>query len=317
MKKILLLALLISGAAFAHKFDNTQIDSQTIETKYGTLYFEKEGKGPVIVLIAGGPGGSHASFHPTFSTLAEKFTLIYLDNIGRGRSARLPEGQEYTVERDVEDIEEIRKYLKVEKISIVGHSYGAMPALSYAQLYSQHTEKLVLASTPLDAKQWQSAIDENNRFLKSQYPDVLQKIAELRKTDDSTNKNKMSELNNILPDRTWANMENKRKRWRSNDPSDVNNEAVFISIAGRDSDIKLNGTIVNYKPLSLIGKLKSPILLCVGRYDYVTPPRISYELLSQLPTGLASIQVFEQSGHRPWVEESDLYISKISLFLRP
>src|SRR4051794_38907193 len=51
----------------------------------GRIYYEREGEGPPIVLVAGGPGGSHASFHPWFSRLADAHTVIYFDNIGRGR----------------------------------------------------------------------------------------------------------------------------------------------------------------------------------------------------------------------------------------
>lgn len=313
--KRLLLALLLPTSVLAHEITNGKFESYLIDTKYGSLYFEKEGVGPVVVLVAGGPGGSHASFHPTFSTLSNKFTVIYLDNIGRGRSARLLKGKQYTVERDVEDIEAVRKFLGVDTISVIGHSYGAMPALSYAEAYPNHTSKLVLASSPIDGHYWQSAIDEDKQFLKSQYPDVLQKIIELRSSTDIDAAKKIVDLNNFLPDRSWANLENKTKRWRSNDPVDKSNQDVYTSIAGEDADAELSGTILTYQPLSKIEKIKSPILICTGRHDYVTPPRIAFELQSKLPKNLTSIQIFEKSGHRPWAEESELYLIKISEFL--
>src|SRR5947209_4351442 len=73
----------------------------------GKIYYEKEGKGPVVIIIAGGPGGDHSSFHPFFSLLAKDHTVVYFDNIGRGKSDALKDPNGYTVERDAEDVEDL------------------------------------------------------------------------------------------------------------------------------------------------------------------------------------------------------------------
>src|SRR5579863_3813774 len=50
------------------------------------LWYESEGSGEALVLIAGGPGISHDYFHPYFSALQDSFRVIYFDAFGRGKS---------------------------------------------------------------------------------------------------------------------------------------------------------------------------------------------------------------------------------------
>ena len=54
---------------------------------------------------------------------------------------------DYTLENNVEDIEALRKHLGLEKICILGTSYGGMVAQGYATRYPKHVEKLILAVT--------------------------------------------------------------------------------------------------------------------------------------------------------------------------
>src|SRR2546423_7907861 len=93
-----------------------------INTPDGKIYYEQEGQGPIVILVAGGPGGPHTSFHPFFSRLASDHTVVYFDNIGRGRSDQLKDPKRYTVWRDAEDIEQLRRALGADKIDVIGHS---------------------------------------------------------------------------------------------------------------------------------------------------------------------------------------------------
>src|SRR3970282_2567419 len=51
------------------------------------LWIDEEGEGEPLLLLAGGPGHSHLTFHPYFSALADAYRVIYVDYRGRGRSA--------------------------------------------------------------------------------------------------------------------------------------------------------------------------------------------------------------------------------------
>ena len=79
---------------------------------------EVEGKGEPLLLIAGGRGFSHAYLHPFFSALADHCQLIYFDAFGTGKSGRAKAPDDYTVARDVDNIESLRSSLGFDHISI-------------------------------------------------------------------------------------------------------------------------------------------------------------------------------------------------------
>jgi proline iminopeptidase len=88
------------------------------------LWYESEGQGPALVLVAGGPGSSHEYFHPYFTPLAAHYRVVYFDAFGRGKSDKAAKPSEYSFARDVDDLEGLRAALKLGRISVFGHSYG-------------------------------------------------------------------------------------------------------------------------------------------------------------------------------------------------
>jgi proline iminopeptidase len=92
------------------------------------LWYETEGQGEPLVLVAGGPGESHKEFDPFFSRLADRFQVIYFDPLGVGQSGRAKSRSEYTFAREVEDLEGLRKALGLSQINLLGHSFGGMVA---------------------------------------------------------------------------------------------------------------------------------------------------------------------------------------------
>lgn len=113
----------------------------------GKLYYEEEGQGIPLVLINGGPGGTHQGFHPYFSQIKDIARIIYYDQRGTGKSSSDDTGETYTVKQAVEDLESLRKDLKIDKWAVLGHSYGGLLAQCYALTYPQNCVGLILAAS--------------------------------------------------------------------------------------------------------------------------------------------------------------------------
>lgn len=284
-------------------------------SKDGNVYFEKEGSGPPVIVVAGGPGGSHASFHPFFSRLAGQHTVIYFDSIGRGRSDRLKDKGKYTVQRDAEDIEAIRKYLGYEQVSVIGHSYGGMPALAYAIKYPKNLRRLVLSDTLHSAAGFQDNIDACNDHVRRQHPDVWEKLMAARakgvkSSDDAYQELYGSSFNDIY----FYDEGAARRLFRSGDPKDGFNSDIYGAMLGDDPEWKVGGAMSRFDARPGMRRLRVPTLICVGRYDRVALPKVAYEMSKLIPG--SKLEVFEKSGHRPWLEESDLYFDRVLEFLR-
>ena len=289
---------------------------QYIATRQGRLYYEREGHGPPVVLVAGGPGGGHTSFHPWFSRLAASHTVIYFDNIGRGRSDRLKDPSGYTVERDADDIEALRRALGFETITVLGHSYGGMPALAYALKYPQHINHLILSDTLLNADTFQQNIDNCNREAAARFPDVWAKLTALRARGVKTGSEEYEDLyGGTTADLYWFNPDNAAKLYHSGDKTAALNFDVYRAMIGDDPEWIVGGTMKGYDPSPRMKGLAVPTLVCVGRFDRVAFPKIAQEIKDALPPASSRLVVFERSGHRPWVEEADLYFQTVSTFL--
>ncbi|WP_242111681.1 alpha/beta fold hydrolase [Luteimonas aquatica] len=112
------------------------------------LYVKVAGQGPVCIFVHGGPGQGSLSFEKMGGQALESFlTLVYLDQRGSGKSAN---AKDYHLDRVVQDIEEVRQALGVDKPCLIAHSFGGILAVAYAQRHPQHVSRLVMANTSLD-----------------------------------------------------------------------------------------------------------------------------------------------------------------------
>ncbi|MBU7580086.1 MAG: proline iminopeptidase-family hydrolase, partial [Porphyrobacter sp.] len=111
-----------------------------------------QGATPVI-LIHGGPGGTHTGFGEMLSLADERPVIIY-DQLDSGLSDRPEDPANWRVERFVAEIEAIREELGVERWHVIGHSWGSALALEYAAAHPQRTASTVLAGTFLSTAQW-------------------------------------------------------------------------------------------------------------------------------------------------------------------
>jgi hypothetical protein len=120
------------------------LDVKRIDAGDATLYVEEEGSGVPLVLINGGPGGTHHYFHPWFSRAKGYARVIYYDQRGTGLSDFTPGVGGYTVEQAVADLDGIREALGIEQWVLLGYSYGGFLAQYYATLHPENVAGLIL-----------------------------------------------------------------------------------------------------------------------------------------------------------------------------
>jgi proline iminopeptidase len=109
------------------------------------VFITKKGEGDPIVFLHGGPGGSSDYFLPHMEPLGKSFQIIFYDQTGCGRS-EVEEGHSYSIDDEVNNLEEIRKALNLEKMTLFGESWGSILALSYASKHPDRIHKLILTA---------------------------------------------------------------------------------------------------------------------------------------------------------------------------
>jgi len=128
-----------------------------IQCNGNNLNYQKLGVGPQVVMCHGLVFGSIATWYFTAAaTLASRFEVILYDQRGHGKSDLAASGYDLdTLTSDLDClVTHFHKADRVEGVSLVGHSYGALVALNYALQHPGQVTKLVLIDAPLPASRY-------------------------------------------------------------------------------------------------------------------------------------------------------------------
>jgi proline iminopeptidase len=120
--------------------------SETVEINGVKHFIEKMGSGEPLLVVHGGPGIFHDYLVPHFQTLAKKYEVIFYDQRGCGKTAFPKDTSSINIETFVEDLEGIRQHLKIDKLNLIGHSWGSLLSINYAKKYPNNLKRLILVS---------------------------------------------------------------------------------------------------------------------------------------------------------------------------
>ena len=128
-----------------------------IAVEGGSVYVRINGRldsgRPPVVMIHGGPGGTHAGFLPA-TALADQRAVILYDQLDSGQSDRPGDPRNWRVARFVDEVERIRVALGIPRWHVVGHSWGGMVALEYGARRPAALAGLALASPLVSTRSW-------------------------------------------------------------------------------------------------------------------------------------------------------------------
>ncbi len=127
------------------------------------LYYRTLGEGDPILVLHGGPGMNHDYFLPQLGQLAETNQLIFFDQRASGRSALNPDSVQMSMDQLVEDIESLRAFFELDKMTLMSHSWGGVLALWYAKKYPKNLKKLVLINSTAPNQHYEGWIDSVRR----------------------------------------------------------------------------------------------------------------------------------------------------------
>lgn len=315
MKKLffLLTCFLALAASAQITYPDSQTDGKYITVNGARLWVVTVGKGDPLILVSGGPGGAHVGLR-RFDTLASHYMLIYFDAFGRGKSDTAKNVKDYTIERDIEDIEGLRTALHLDKINVLGHSYGGVVAQGYAVKYPQHVKHLVLANTFHSFVMWQENDDNSNHEIKTNYPEVWDSLMRIREKGAVSSDALHQEIYGQVPyGFLYAyNPDNFRSRGAKPYPNAMNTK-LYYQMVGKDGDFIVGNDIGNFDLRQQLKNLPMPVLIYGGRYDRVAVPRMMVKYKDYCPQ--ARFVMFEHSGHNPQVEEPQALFALLNNFL--
>jgi proline iminopeptidase len=253
---------------------------------------------PVAFLLHGGPGGDHTGFKPAFSPLAERMQLVYVDHRGQGRSARGPK-ETYTLDNNVDDLEALRLHLGLDKMVVIGVSYGGMVALAYASRYPESVSHLIaIVTAPSFAflERARSIVEERGSDEQKAMADVLWRGA----FESEEQLRDYYQVMGPLYSRRFNAEEAKERRERGILCVDAINEGF-------------GGFLRTYDVTEDLAKITAPTLVIGGKHDWICAPEFSEQIASMIPN--ADLRIFEDSAHSVAADEHDALMDVIKGFI--
>ena len=272
----------------------------------GKVWYKSVGAGakPPLLTLHGGPGFPHDYLEP-LAALADERPVIFYDQLGCGKSDRPDDPALWRIERFVEELGQIRAALGLEKIHLLGHSWGTMLAVDYALTRPAGLQRLILASPCLNIPRWLDDLAEYRRQLPLEVQATLTRH-EAAGTTDSEEYN-------------TATMEFYRRHVCRLDPwppllqqtLDGMGLPVYLGMWG-PNEFYMTGNLNTYDRSPRLPEISIPTLFTCGRYDEATPETTqSYQSL--LPG--AQLQIFEAASHMPHLEQPEAYLKTLRAFL--
>ena len=294
--------------------DASRVDEGYVPFRGGRTWYrsvaaasEDDARLPLLCLH-GGPGANWLHLKP-YEALAEERRVVFYDQIGSGNSG-LEEPHEVSIwqpELFVEEIGVVREALGLERVHVLGHSWGGMLGMQYATEQPEGLASLIVESSPPSVPDWMPEVARLRSELPPEVEATLREHEEAGTTDS--------------PEYEEASMVFYRRHVCRTDPwpdwlvecfekLEANPE-VYHAMNG-PSEFHVIGTIRDWDITPRLGRIQVPTLIFSGRHDEVTPA--CTEASHRAIPGSEYV-VLDESSHMAQAEQPEEALELVRRFL--
>ena len=279
-----------------------------VEVTGGRVWYARSGppgRTPLLVLH-GGPGAASYYVEPLAEAIAEHRPTVWYDQLGCGRSEKPDDPSLWTVGRSVEELDQVRRALGLERCHLLGQSWGGWLAIDYMCRDPRGIAGLVLASTSASIPQF---VAEARRLIEELPEPARTALIELGARGEYDS-----------PAYLEATKEFYRRHLCRLDPvpeamaktvQELDGNQVYLTMNG-PTEFDVIGLLRDWDRSGDLHRIAAPTLVTCGRYDEITPA-----CSETIRAGIAGARmvVFEHSAHCAHLEEPELYARTVEDFL--
>jgi proline-specific peptidase len=260
-----------------------------------------------LLCLHGGPGVPHDYLEPLEAIAASGRRVIFYDQLGCGNSDHPDDPSLWTTDLFVEELKHVRVALGLDRVHILGQSWGGMLAMQYAITQPAGLASLILASSPSSIPLWVTAANQ----LRQQLPvDVQQTLTrhEQAGTTDS-------------PEYLTAMLVFYRRHVCRLDPWPACVTRAFDKLTAfpqvyhtmwGPTEFYVTGNLKHWDVTPHLHRIQSPTLITAGKYDEATE-----DVIAPVQKGIRQSKriVFEESSHMSHVEQAADFVAAANRFL--
>ena len=269
------------------------------------LHYKTFGSGKPILIINGGPGMNCEGFSGIAQELAKmNYQTIIYDQRGTGKSTvENANSENITMDLMVEDIENLRKHLKINQWSILGHSFGGIMETYYATKHPETIEKLIFSSSVGVTMKFTSYVQDR----------LSNNLTKIQKDSLSFFQKKLDNGDNSI--------ETLKQRAKYLANAYVFDKSKAPIIAERLTQTKFEINTLVFQDLRKIKfdcsksfkNFKKPVLVLQGKNDIITTETAT-EIAAAFPN--SKLILMDDCGHYGWLDANKLYFNSINNFLK-
>jgi proline-specific peptidase len=280
-------------------------DTGYVEVPGGRVWYRSVGEGGVPLLcLHGGPGFPH-DYLEELEGLADRRRVVFYDQLGCGRSDRPDADSLWTVERFVEELATVREALGLERLHLVGSSWGGMLAMQYMLDRQPALESLILCSSPASIPRW---VQDCGQLL-SELPEDVQETIRRHEDEGFTD----------CPEYAAAILVFYKRHVCRLDPWPPGLERSFAGAGlqvyhymNGPSEFTVVGTLKDWDVTERLAEIGVPTLLVGGRHDECRPEHLA-DMQARIPG--SELVILEESSHLSFAEERDRFLDVMNGFL--
>jgi proline iminopeptidase len=279
-----------------------------VNRKY-KVWTKKIGSGPIKVLtLHGGPGFSHEYLEALESFLPQAgIEMYYYDQLGCSNSDQPDDPSLWNLPRYVEEVEEVRQGLGLERFVLYGHSWGGILAIEYALKYQQNLRGLVISNMAAGIEAFLKRISWWKLQLQ---PATRARLQELEAKQDYDS----PDYERIMMEEVYPQMICRIKPW----PNSVDrafrhaNEKIYVQMQGK-SEFLVTGNLKDWERWDRLHEIKVKTLTIGAQYDEMDPADMK-KMAALMPN--ASYGFCPDGSHLCMWDDQVVYFRHLLGFLR-
>ena len=260
----------------------------------------------ILLLLNGGPGlPCNYLRDPHIPLVDEGYRIVAFDQLGCGRSDRPDDKALWNISRYVEEVEIVRKTLGLNKVHLLGQSWGGWLSIEYALTYPDSICSLILANTCGDLPHLTVELNRMRAALGSETVAMMLHHEAAGTLDHPEYQAAITILNYRHVCRL--------KKWPESLMASANdwNMGPYGTMQG-PNEFLYTGNLKDWNRIPDMHRLSMPTLIVTGTYDEIGPA-CAIKMHNVLPN--SEVIVFPNSSHVPFYEEPLDYFRVLKQFL--